>query len=359
MDTILRAPAPLLAVAASLYGFAVRVRDHAYSRGWAAPRRLPGPVISVGNLTLGGSGKTPLAAYLVEALLKRGRRPAVLTRGYGRRRPGLMHILPPGVTPVRPALEIGDEPALLRRRFPGIWMGVAADRHAAGSVIAAKAPDAVFILDDGFQHRGLRRDLDIVIVDPSRPLAAGRLLPRGSLREPPAALRRAHLVVINGSPDAPDAARARADVRSLAGDKPVFHCVQSIVSLVPYPGWKAGGARGVPPPRTAFLVAALGNPARFRGDIERLGIEVTGASFFRDHHSLAPGDWARCLAAARRLDADAIVVTEKDAVKITAPPDFPLLVACQIVEFCGEDAFLAAIVRALPQPAAAHSQIVF
>lgn len=359
MDTTLPAPAPLLAVAACLYGFGVRVRNRAYSRGWAQERHLPAPVVSVGNLTLGGSGKTPLAAYLVEALLERGRRPAVLTRGYGRLRPGLTRILPPGVTPVRPELEIGDEPALLRRRFPGIWMGVSADRHAAGCVIAAKEPDAVFILDDGFQHRGLCRDLDIVVVDPGRPLAGGRLLPLGTLREPPAALRRAHLVVINGGPGAPDAARALADVRFLAGETPVFHCVQRIGSLVPYPGWKAGGARGVPPPRTAFLAAALGNPARFRADIERLGIEVRGTAFFRDHHPLGPGDWARCLAGARRLEADAIVVTEKDAVKIAAPPDFPLLVACQIVEFPEEGAFLEAIVRALARPAAAHSQIVF
>ncbi|MBN2338085.1 MAG: tetraacyldisaccharide 4'-kinase [Acidobacteria bacterium] len=345
MDATL--PSPLRAAAACPYGLAVRLRNRAYSRGWVPRKHLPGPVISVGNLTLGGSGKTPLVAYLVQALLERQRRPAVLTRGYGRRGPRGPRILPPGRTPDRPELDIGDEAALLRRRFPWIWMGVAADRHAAGSTIAAEAPDAVFVLDDGFQHRRLHRDLDILVVDPSRPLAENRLFPLGTLREPFAELRRAHIVVVNAPPQSPEAVRALAAVRLVAGDIPVFHCIQRIGSLVPYPEWKTGGASSPPACRVAFLAAALGNPGRFRGDIERLGIEVRGSAFFRDHHRLNPGDWARCLAGARRGAVDAIIVTEKDAVKISAPPDFPLLVARQTVEFPEAAAFLEAVDGAL------------
>jgi tetraacyldisaccharide 4'-kinase len=346
MDATL--PSPLRAAAAGPYGLAVRLRNHAYSRGWVPRKHLPGPVISVGNLTLGGSGKTPLVAFLVQALLERGRRPAVLTRGYGRRGPrDPRRILPPGVTPVRPEIEIGDEAALLRRRFPWIWMGISADRHAAGSAIAAEAPDSVFVLDDGFQHRRLHRDLDILVVDPTRPLAENRLFPLGTLREPFAGLRRAHLVVVNAPPHSPGAVRALAAVRSVAGDMPVFHCIQRIGSLVPYPEWRTGSASPPPAFRAAFLAAALGNPGRFRDDVERLGVQVRGSAFFRDHHRLGPRDWARCLAGARRGAADVVIVTEKDAVKISAPPDFPLLVACQAVEFPEEGAFLGAVVRAL------------
>lgn len=326
-----KAFAPALYLPSLLFETAVRMRNRLYDSARLEQHRLPGPVISVGNLTVGGTGKTPLVVHIAGILLRQGRIPAILTRGYGREKPGRAHVVSPMETIPAPALVLGDEPALIRRRIPSIWMGVSKDRYVAGAAIARRQSGAVFLLDDGFQHRKLWRDLDIVVVDGARPLRSHRLFPLGALREPLTGLRRCHVIVINEGVANPAPERLEAELAALHPGARIFHCTQSVEHLIPFESWKDNRVYGnLPEPvNSAFLVAAIGAPERFRDSIARLGIAVRGVKFYRDHARLSRSDWQECIGEARRAKAEAIVVTEKDAVKVNAPPDFPLLVAVQ------------------------------
>ncbi len=330
-----------LAPAAWLPGLAfealVRLRNRAFSADLLRRRRLSSPVVSVGNITMGGAGKTPLAVFIARIILDLGKTPAILSRGYGRGSRG-MHILPPGKDIPDPATELGDEPAWIRREVPQAWMGVSRDRFEAGRLVEKRKNGIVFILDDGFQHRALFRDLDVVIVDPTQPLEANRVFPRGSLREPVSELRRCHAIVINGSRE--EARMLEATLLKYSVRAQVFRCEQKITAVVPFSDWAnnefVGGRKRL---KTAFAVAALGNPSRFIEDLARTGIEVKGKRLFADHHTLSRSEWDSCCEQARRNFADAIVITEKDAIKLTHPPDFPLTVAVQSTEIFQPEAF--------------------
>jgi len=368
-----RIPSLLIPVAylpGLLYQKAIRLRNRAYSRKWLTQRRLSAPVISVGNLTMGGTGKTPFVIYLAGLIEALGYETAILTRGYGRRKPGATVILRPGETGITPM--IGDEPALTRRRLPQTWMGISANRFQAGTAIAQQATSPVFILDDGFQHRSLFRNLDIVMIDSTQPPDGERLFPLGALREPIAELRRANIIIVNGD----EAATVEKSLRPYAGDNAVFfQCVQRIGALIPFTSWQTAGQNatklsdvnlqnksiaaeraqntlGVEPtdenpqtdasfprPKSVYPVAAIGNPERFLSDIARLGIAAPGFRFFRDHAEISRKAWTECRDHARKLGAEAIVMTEKDAVKFSVTPDFPVLVAIQSTELSDEHRF--------------------
>ena len=334
--------APLLYIPGMIYQAGVYLRNRAFDAGFRSSRSLTLPVVSVGNLTLGGTGKTPFVIYLA-CLLKEigGCETAVLTRGYGRRNSGKTIILHPGDSTDSSASRLGDEPALIRRRLPNAWLGISSDRFSAACAIArhdACGERLVFILDDGFQRRGIRRDLDIVMIDPSRLPDSERLFPAGGLREPVSELRRARVIIINGT-GASAAGKARSPnfeeikegLRKYAPEAEFFHCFQSIQTLVPYSVWfnfqtsNNSSAR----PGAAFLAASIGNPDRFKSDVQSMGIEIRGCAFYRDHAVIGKKDWEKCAVAAKKAKADAIIITEKDAVKISSPPDFPLLVAVQ------------------------------
>ncbi len=336
---------PVLFVPGLVYGALIRARNALYASG-ALPRvRLPAPVLSVGNLTLGGTGKTPMVLYIARLLRAHGYEPAVLTRGYGRANAGTTRILPPGAHPL-PDADPGDEPAVMLRHLPYAWMGISKDRVRAGRAIVNRARRPVFILDDGFQHRRLHRDLDLVMVDRSQPFGRNRVFPRGTLREPAAGLGRCHAVVLNGPMDEPGAGLLEEEIRKFSPEAVVFHARQTIDALLPFDAWRAMDLRpGAPRPRRACLVAAVGNPRRFRRDIELLGIEVTGTRFFRDHYRLQDADWQACTAEARSRGADALITTEKDAVKCGRPPGFPLWVAVQATTVSDAAAFEEMLLR--------------
>ena len=191
---------------------------------------------------------------------------------------------------------------------------------------------------------------DIVVIDASRPLLSDRMFPRGTLREPVSGLRRCHAVVINGKtgPDA-DTDRVASEIRALGLTADVFLCEQSIERLVPFEAWARGAhhARLEGPMPPVFLVAALGNPQRFQNDVRKHGARVLGARFFRDHHRLDSDDWEACVRLARGSGARAFVTSEKDAMKISVPPSFPLLVSLQTTRIQGEDAYADLIRRTL------------
>lgn len=346
---------PAVYIPGVAYEALIRVRNGLYAAGVFSRRRLPGPVISIGNITMGGSGKTPLAIHIAQILFRMGLTAGILTRGYGRIRPRDMHILPPEQEIFTPAWILGDEPALMRRQLSFAWMGVSKDRFAAGKALAGRKKGMVFLLDDGFQHRKLHRDLDIVVIDRTQPFASNRLFPRGTLREPLSGLRRCDVIMINGPQDPENS--VENEIADLMTRAKIFHCRQSISSLVPFVSWRdqpslklrrasqnsdeGWHAEPLPASGNAFLVSALGNPGRFRRDTEQLGIRIVGTKFFPDHHRIKTEDWQNCAEAARRDKAETMITTEKDAVKIGRAPDFPLLVAAQKTEIAEAGAFEA------------------
>jgi len=341
MSTIRSALAAVTYIPSLTYEAAVRLRERLYSASILPQLQLGGPVISIGNITAGGTGKTPLVIYVAQTLLKLGRIPAVLSRGYGRQKPNQTWILAPGDSVSSPAKTLGDEPALMRRCLPSVWMGISGNRFRTGTAIAGRQAQAVFVLDDGFQHRRLHRDLDVVVIDRTQPLGANHLLPRGTLREPLSGLRRCQAIVINGAFATGDSDPVESEIRSLHADAAIFHCEQTICSLIPFSSWLRDPASPAPaiPPRSAYLVSALGNPDRFERDIRQLDIQVRGIRSYPDHYWLTRKDWVACAGEASRLTADAIITTEKDAVKIAYPPDFPLLVSIQSTRIDNSDAF--------------------
>ncbi len=335
---------PLLFVPGIIWETALRARNYLYDSGALPVRSLPRPVISIGNMTLGGSGKTPLAIHVARLIAQTAATPVVLSRGYGRRPRNRCDIVPPDSRVPVPWLELGDEPALIRRHVPAVWLGLSADRHEAGVQVAARVRDAVFILDDGFQHRRLRRDLDLLIVDVTQPLETNRIFPRGSLREPIEEVRRCHAVLVNGTGGAaPLPLETLEQVHPLAK---VFRCQQGIESIVSYPEWLAMSSAPGSAPSNVFLVAAIGNPSRFRRDVTALGLDICGSRFYRDHFAPDSRAWRSCWEEARAAGARCLLTTEKDAVKISMDPGVPLMVAVQSTRISEGDAFREMILRA-------------
>ncbi len=355
MHRLSRNLTPLLLPLGLLMKGIVAARNGLYSSGLFRQRRLPGPVISVGNLGLGGEGKTPFVIFLASLLRDHGVDAALLSRGYGRLHPERTHIVAPGNQVPSPWKNIGDEPAVIRRYAPELWVGISKNRYSAGTAILERKPRTVCILDDGFQHRSIHRDLDLVIIDCSQNLPRNRIFPAGTLREPPTSLKRAQAIVLNVGTEKHDAVVIERLVRGINGSAPLFHCRQKIETLTPWKSWQSlSQTQGTYPEiSSAFLVAAVGNPERFARDAAEC-IRITGRKFFRDHRQISTREWFECADAARDTSADAILTTEKDAIKLVHAPDFPIYVARQItrVEEC--QALKSLILNAIGATLEAH-----
>jgi tetraacyldisaccharide 4'-kinase len=355
MVKALPALAPAVYIPGLLYEALVRARNGLYAVALLPQRRLPAPVISIGNITMGGTGKTPLVICVAQLISNFGRTPAVLTRGYGRRQPGELHILRPCEPVPSPAMTLGDEPALIRRHIPSAWMGISKNRYLAGSILSKRDDKMVFVLDDGLQHRKLQRDLDIAIIDGSQPFKSNRVFPRGTLREPLSGLHRCDIIVINDSADPAENDAVEKEIRDLGARANIFRCRQWIQHLIPFSIWASRDlehpgrmpAETAAVPETAFLVAAVGNPERLRMDVRQLGISIRGARFFADHYRLDEKDWQQCGDEARRFGAETMITTEKDAVKIDVPPDFPLLITIQSTKISDPDGFATVLKRSI------------
>jgi tetraacyldisaccharide 4'-kinase len=279
------------------YGCAVWVRAVLYRRGIFRRRRLDGTVISVGNLTVGGTGKTPMVLWLAERLAEEGRRPAILTRGYrGVGRAG------------EPDMNTADEAALLRERLGSrAQIAVGKERYASGRRLEQQGV-RWFVLDDGFQHLALQRDADIVLVDATEPFGGGHLLPVGRLREPRSALSRADVVVITRAENAP----AVETIVHRYTPAPVFYAHTAFDSVVPVSA-PALAAPELDVIRTkVFAFCGIGNSGAFFDDLRRWGFLVTGQRSFRDHHRYSVSDMAHLERAATESKAEAMICTEKD-----------------------------------------------
>jgi tetraacyldisaccharide 4'-kinase len=305
------APASVaLGAASAAYRGMLRTRRWLYARGVLRARALPCPVISIGNLTVGGTGKTPAVELAVRTLIEQGHRPAVVSRGYGRKSRGV-HLVADSASIRLAAEEAGDEPFLLARRLPGTPVVVGADRWEAGRMAIDRCGATAIVLDDGFQQRTLATSLNVVMARARKPWGNGRLLPAGPLREPLTALERADLVLATGPRDATGDEVAPSLARYATGVPLVT------ATLEPVACWDASTLASVPLSRIAaaraVAFAGIARPESFAATLAALGIKAAVVAF-RDHHWYTPED-LRSLAA-RAAAADALVTTEKDWVRL-------------------------------------------
>ncbi len=306
----------LLGGPALIWGAVARRR----ADGAGSGRRLKTFTLCVGNLTAGGEGKTPTVAWLVEQLWARGYRPAVLTRGYQRDAGSRSMIVEPGVEPA--VAEVGDEAYLLWRRFRDRGMrvpiGVGADRHQAGTELEARFPVDVIVLDDGYQHFALERDFDLLIVDASRPLGGGRLLPLGLLREPVSGASRAGAVLLTKTQQGLSYDGIQKELRRWNPVAPIHRARTKVVSFVD----AADGEELEAGPLTeesCIGFCGLGSPDSFWRSLDGAGISVRDKIEFADHHPYSARDVRRISEAARRAGAQAILTTEKDLMNLRQP----------------------------------------
>jgi tetraacyldisaccharide 4'-kinase len=302
-----------LGAPALIWGAVARMRSSRVGAG----RRLKAFTLCVGNLSAGGEGKTPTVAWLVEALWAAGYRPAVLTRGYRRNAESRPMIVEPGTEPTPP--EIGDEAFLLWRRFRDRGMrvpiGVGADRYQVGAELEARFPVDVIVLDDGYQHFSLERDFDLLIIDASRPLGGGRLLPLGLLREPVSGASRARAVLLTKVQEGLSYDGIERELRRWNPVAPIYRARTEVVSLVD----TAHGEQREPDSLTeesCFGFCGLGSPDSFWRSLDGTGISVRGKIEFADHHPYSARDVRRISEAARRAGAHAILTTEKDLMNL-------------------------------------------
>ncbi|HEY0324161.1 MAG TPA: tetraacyldisaccharide 4'-kinase [Pyrinomonadaceae bacterium] len=300
----------------SLYGTAMRARMALYRKGVLKSFELGVPVISVGNITTGGTGKTPVVAWIAQALAREGLRVCILTRGYGRKDEGKRVLVSDGTRLLAEAEEGGDEPRLLAEMLRGVAAVLSdRDRVAAARWAREKLGSEVFVLDDGFQHLRVKRELDIVTIDATNPFGGGRLLPQGRLREPPASLKRADLIIITRSEQAEDINSLKREVEQLSGGKKVLFSRTRTGAVRPL-AHQPHGARSAPSSYRVAAFCALGNPQGFFRHLKRSGFDLTYTRAFTDHHSYTQSDIERITREAVEQGAEALLTTAKDAVKL-------------------------------------------
>lgn len=291
-----------------VFGVTLRLRAFAYAAGLLRSFRLPRPVVAVGNLTIGGTGKTPMTLYLARWFMERGKKVAVLSRGYGGSLEGETRIVADGRTILLSPGEAGDEPYLLAASLPGIMVVIGTDRYRAGCLAMGRLEPDIFILDDGFQHLRLKRDLNLLLLDCAKPFGNGRLLPAGRLREPDAAAGRADLVVFtrcngNGPPHVTDkpwcvASHRLTGALPLAGGDPqAFQALQSL--------------RGI-----AF--AGIAEPSSFFESLQREGLHLAATLAFPDHCKYSEPELEALVKLKETSCAEYLITTGKDAVKLGA-----------------------------------------
>ena len=323
-----------LAPLGMVYGAVTRARLRLYRAGLLKTENVGAPVVSVGNLTAGGTGKTPLVEWAARALAREGLRACVLTRGYGRADESRRVVASDGARVLAEVAECGDEPRLLAERLLGAASVVCDRDRVAAARWAREALGAeVFVLDDGFQHLRIARDLDIVTLDATEPWGGGHLLPRGRLREPVSGLARADCVVITRAELAADLEGLRAEVARVSGGRAaVFTSRARALSLMPlsgYDGTVADYKSELVPMEAAGAFCAVGNPNAFFENLRRHGFELCYTRAFNDHHAYTQADVESVSRAAAGRGARALLTTAKDAVKLRGL-DFAL--PCYVVE---------------------------
>jgi len=329
-------------VPAKLYELGVRARVALYENKLFESRRLNAPVISVGNMTVGGTGKTPCVAFLARFLRDAGHSVAILSRGYKRQSEGRVEVSN-GMEILCGPNESGDEPYLLAKSCPGARVVVDRDRYAAGRWLEERAQVSVFILDDGYQHLRLARDLDLLLLDASEPLDQAKMVPFGRLREPFGGLRRADAVIVTRSDLSFDRNAFENRLRKFTrANTPIFYAFQKMTNLIRLDdGLKVDLSAFARRPVAA--VSGIARPERFVADLEGLEMKIVLRRDFEDHHRYTREELSEVVERAREARAEAIITTEKDAANL--PADFatssaPPIFAARIEFGCENEAAL-------------------
>jgi tetraacyldisaccharide 4'-kinase len=300
----------VLAPLSLVYGAVTHLRARAYRKGILEPSRLDGTVISVGNLTVGGTGKTPMVMWIVERLASEGKNVGVLTRGY-RGRPSAAG---EETSRLPWSAASSDEVCMMQGRLcEDVTFGVGPDRYENGVELIKRGVNW-FVLDDGFQHLQLARDVDIVLIDATNPFGGGRLLPAGRLREPRSALARADIVVITRSNHAP---AVEAAVRRET-DASIYYARPELDAIHSFTGGQLGGNVAPSALGPLFAFCAIGNPQAFVADLRSWGIAIAGQKFFPDHHRFTEADEEEILREAAAAGAAGLICTEKDLYNLRA-----------------------------------------
>ena len=297
------------------YAAVTRLRTAAYKRGILKTTRLPVPVISIGNITVGGTGKTPLVAHISRILANQGRNVCILTRGYGRKDADKRVIVSDGVEVLADVDQSGDEPFWLAENLKGVAAVICdPDRAAAGRSAIEHLDSNVLVLDDGFQHLQLQRDLNILAIDATNPWGGGRLLPAGRLRESPQGASRADCAIITRVAANSDLQELKTRLHQLLGDRPIFTSHMQTKAVRELSPARFDSGSGIPQPVAAFC--AVGNPASFFDHLSKEGLTLVHTHAFPDHHQYKQADITRISDEAKRAGAASLITTAKDAVKL-------------------------------------------
>ncbi len=341
------ATAKLLSAAAGIYGLGVRLRNTCYDRGLGRVRRLACPVVSIGNIAAGGTGKTPMAMYVARTLQEMGYRPAVLSRGYKGAAEKDGAVVSNGRHLLCGPSVAGDEAFMMAAQLPGIAVLVGGNRYQSGRRAVGELNADAMVLDDGFQHRRLYRDLDLVLLDARKSPGNQYLLPRGILREPVTALQRSHALVLTRSRDQN---RAPAALRRRYPDKPIFcsnhrpYVAGIFDGAAPLPETVSPSRHGqdlAPVKNTrVYVFSGIARNREFADMLEQQGVDVAGRQAFSDHHRYSDSELEAIASAAESRAAQMIVTTEKDYVRIAGrlPARLPVAVVGVRITFCKEDA---------------------
>lgn len=321
-----------LALASSLYGLVIEARNRAFDRGWLKAKPVPVPVISIGNISVGGTGKTPLVGYIAGRFCDEGKRVVVVTRGY-KRNTRTAVVVSDGEGNVLGHLLGGDEPVMLARRDHRVVILADRNRHE-GCLCAVRDFSAdIILLDDAFQHRHCARNVDIVTLDSSNPGFGDSLLPLGRLREPLRGLRRAHAVVLTKWKGDTDAEAIEKKIREVTNAK-IFYSRYNPSGVATLFGDTDTSHRNV------FAFCGIGSPGSFMRSLEAVGMHVTGSETFPDHYRYSTTDVRALVDAARRSGAQAMITTEKDAVRIASMQEaflgFPVCFLRMEVDFTAQ-----------------------
>jgi len=337
-------------VISTLYARLLEARARRFASGRAASARLPHPVISIGNLTMGGTGKTPMAAHLARRLRFDGKRPAILSRGYGRRSRGVV-VVSAGDGPLVSADQGGDEPVALALRLPGVVIVVASRRVEAARAAGELGAD-LFILDDGYQHLAVERDANLLLLDGRDPFGGGRFPPRGRLREPLSALARADAFIFTRADRDTPPAEALEMLARWNPAAPIFTARLKPAGLYDEKGASIEGAALTG--RRFVAVCGVAQPASFASTLASLDLLPEETLVFRDHHRYSPRDIALIHRRAEASGGSWILTTEKDAVKLSGRLRLPLATLRLSVEVGEPDffPFLSSLIANTPRTAA-------
>ncbi len=300
-------------ILASLYGVVCRLRIFLYRKGVLSQKKVDCRVISIGNLTVGGTGKTPFTIFLAEQWRERGYTVGIVSRGYRGNYKGPVRWVSDGREVLEGPETVGDEPYLMAQRLSGIPVVVSADRFKGCRALLERFKPDVILLDDGFQHLRLHRDLNLLLVDATNPFGNGALLPRGSLREPLSGIRRADVVIFTRSEDPFDASEWVGEIERLG-----LPCIRT--AFIPARWVRLKTGETLPPSALAkepvVGFSGIGNPESFSALLHRIGVDLRAQVIFRDHHVYQAIELEEIQRQAGVHGAKRVVTTEKDAVKI-------------------------------------------